>query len=114
MNPGQDQGIEQGVRPEWRTQEELDVRMPGGEIRARRGQVALEVHPGGQQERDNLMKLSKLSQFKPSTNAQLIPIRQLELFKERNKFEADTALSAGERQLKLAEIDRKLSELGAH
>jgi phosphonate transport system substrate-binding protein len=69
---------------------------------------------GGQQEKDNLMKLSKLAQFKPSTNAQLTPIRQLELFKERNKFEADTALSDGERQTKLAEIDRKLSELGAH
>ncbi|MDP3754640.1 phosphonate ABC transporter substrate-binding protein, partial [Polaromonas sp.] len=44
---------------------------------------------GGQQEKEVLMKISKLSAFKPSTNAQLIPIRQLELFKERNKFEAD-------------------------
>ena len=66
---------------------------------------------GGQQEKDNLMKLSKLSAFKPSTNAQLIPIRQLELFKDRNKFEADAALPAAEKQAKLAEIDRKLGEL---
>ncbi|MDP1741369.1 MAG: phosphonate ABC transporter substrate-binding protein [Polaromonas sp.] len=66
---------------------------------------------GGQQEKDVLMKISKLSAFKPSTNAQLIPIRQLELFKERNKFEADAALPAGEKQAKVAEIDRKLAEL---
>ena len=66
---------------------------------------------GGQQEKDVLMKISKLSAFKPSTNAQLIPIRQLELFKERNKFEADAALPVGEKQAKVAEIDRKLAEL---
>lgn len=66
---------------------------------------------GGQQEKDVLMKISKLSAFKPSTNAQLIPIRQLELFKERNKFEADTTLAATEKQAKVAEIDRKLAEL---
>lgn len=64
------------------------------------------------QEKDNLMKLSKLSGFKESTNAQLIPIRQLELFKERNKFEADTTMAAAEKQLKLAEIDKQLAQLG--
>lgn len=65
-----------------------------------------------QQEKDNLMKLSKLSGFKDSTNAQLIPIRQLELFKERNKFEADTGMAAADKQLKLAEIDKQLAQLG--
>lgn len=69
---------------------------------------------GGAQEKENLMKLSKLSQFKPSTNAQLVPIRQLELFKDRNKIEADAALPAAEKQAKLADIDRKLSQLGTH
>jgi len=64
-----------------------------------------------QQEKDVLMKISKLSAFKPSTNAQLIPIRQLELFKERNKFEADANLAGAEKQAKVAEIDRKLAEL---
>ena len=67
---------------------------------------------GGPQEKDNLMKVSKLSGFKPSTNAQLIPIRQLELFKERNKFEADASLPAAEKQIKLAEVDKKLAEIG--
>ncbi|MDP3756206.1 PhnD/SsuA/transferrin family substrate-binding protein, partial [Polaromonas sp.] len=66
---------------------------------------------GSQQEKDVLMKISKLSAFKPSTNAQLIPIRQLELFKERNKFEADANLPAADKQAKVAEIDRKLAEL---
>ena len=66
---------------------------------------------GGQQEKDNLMKVSKLSGFKPSTNAQLIPIRQLELFKERNRFEADASMPAAEKQVKLAEIDKKLAEI---
>jgi len=41
---------------------------------------------GGQQEKDNLMKLTKLSGFKPSTNAQLTPVRQLELFRDRSKL----------------------------
>ena len=67
---------------------------------------------GGPQEKDNLMRVSKLSGFKPSTNAQLIPIRQLELFKERNKFEADASLPAAEKQIKLAEVDKKLAEIG--
>ena len=66
----------------------------------------------GQQEKDNLTKLSKLSGFKESTNAQLIPIRQLELFKERNKFEADAGLSVEDKQTKMADIDKKLAALG--
>ena len=66
---------------------------------------------GGPAEKDVLMKISKLSAFKPSTNAQLIPIRQLELFRERNKFEADATLAAADKQTKVAEIDRKLADL---
>ena len=64
-----------------------------------------------QQEKDNLMKLNKLSGFKSSTNAQLVPIRQLELFKDRNKFEADTTMADAEKQTKLAEIDKKLAAI---
>jgi len=66
---------------------------------------------GGQIEKDNLFKLSKLSGFKASTNAQLVPIRQLELFKTRNKFEGDASLSAPEKQAKLADIDKQLAAL---
>lgn len=67
---------------------------------------------GGQQEMDNLYKLSKLSGFKASTNNQLIPIRQLELFKTRNKFEADDNMAAADKQAKLADIDKQLAALG--
>ena len=66
---------------------------------------------GGQLEKDNLFKLSKLSGFKASTNNQLIPIRQLELFKSRNKYEADTTLALTDKQSKLAEIDKQLAAL---
>jgi phosphonate transport system substrate-binding protein len=65
-------------------------------------------------EKEVLMGIEKLSAFRPSTNAQLVPIRQLELFKARNKMESDATLAAPERQAKIAEIDRQLSELGAH
>jgi len=63
------------------------------------------------QEKDNLMKLSKIAAFKPSSDAQLVPIRQLELFKERNKIEADATIAGAEKQAKLGEIDRKLADL---
>jgi phosphonate transport system substrate-binding protein len=64
-----------------------------------------------QQEKDNLMRLSKLSGFKSSTNAQLTPIRQLELFRARNKVESDTALSDADKQSKIADIDKQLAAL---
>jgi phosphonate transport system substrate-binding protein len=67
---------------------------------------------GGQQEKDALMKLSKLSGFKASTNAQLVPIRQLELFKEKNKVETDTGMAAAEKTNKIAEINQKIAALG--
>lgn len=66
---------------------------------------------GGPIEKSNLIKLSKLSGFKASTNAQLIPIRQLELFKLRNKFEGDASLAMAEKQAKLADVDKQLAAL---
>lgn len=50
--------------------------------------------------------------FHESSNAQLIPIRQLEYFKDRRKVEGDTTISEDERSKKVAEIDAKLAELG--
>jgi phosphonate transport system substrate-binding protein len=52
-----------------------------------------------------------LSGFKASTNDQLKPIRQLDLFAQRNKVDGDTTLSASEKQTKLADIDQKLAAL---
>ena len=49
--------------------------------------------------------------FRESNNDQLIPIRQLELFRDRRKVEGDEKLSADERAKQIAEIDRKLAAL---
>jgi phosphonate transport system substrate-binding protein len=49
--------------------------------------------------------------FRESNNDQLIPIRQLELFKDRRKAESDEKLSAAEKSKALAEIDQKLAAL---
>ena len=51
--------------------------------------------------------------FQASTNDQLLPIRQLELFKSRGKIEADANLAPAEKTQKLAEIDAKLAEIQA-
>lgn len=51
--------------------------------------------------------------FKTSTNDQLLPIRQLELFKSRVKVEGDATLSAEDKTKKLAEIDAKLEAIKA-
>jgi phosphonate transport system substrate-binding protein len=62
-------------------------------------------------EKEIIFKISKLSGFKPSTNAQLIPIRELDLFSKRNKIEGDTTLEAADKAAKLAELDKQLSAL---
>lgn len=51
------------------------------------------------------------SAFRASTNAQLIPVRQIEIARERAKVEADVNLSQDERQKKLAELDARSSAL---
>lgn len=53
-----------------------------------------------------------LSGFVASSNTQLVPIRQLELARERGKIEADANLTADEKNRRLQEIDHKLAELG--
>jgi phosphonate transport system substrate-binding protein len=62
-------------------------------------------------EKEVLMKIGKLSGFKESTNRQLVPIRQLDLFSLRNKTEGDTVLSEADKKARLAEIDAKLAAL---
>lgn len=63
------------------------------------------------EERTKLLGIQKWIGFKESSNLQLVPIRQLELFREKSKLEADTHLAPEEKQVKLAEINRKLSDL---
>lgn len=62
-------------------------------------------------EKEIVYKISKLSGFKPSTNAQLIPIRELDLFSKRNKIEADATLAEADKAAKLADIDKQLAAL---
>lgn len=52
-----------------------------------------------------------LGGFQDSSNAQLLPYRQLRLVGEKNRVLADGTLSGEERKLKLAEIERQLAEL---
>lgn len=62
-------------------------------------------------EKEIVMKLNKLSGFKPSTNAQLTPFRRLDLFGKRNKIETDSTLSETDKKARLAEIDQQLASL---
>ena len=62
-------------------------------------------------EKEIVMKISKLAGFKPSTNAQLTPIRQLDLFGKRNKIEGDDTLADADKKTRLAEIDQQLASL---
>jgi phosphonate transport system substrate-binding protein len=61
-------------------------------------------------ERKNLAPLT-FSGFKPSSDDQLLPIRQLELFKTRAKLAAEEGLSETDKAARLAEIDGRLAEL---
>jgi len=50
--------------------------------------------------------------FRPSDNQQLVPIRQIELAREKAKVEADSTLGQADKQKQLADIDSKLASLG--
>ncbi len=64
-----------------------------------------------EREKEILKNMYRLAGFKASTDAQLLPIRQLELFKDRKKFENDPNMSESAKKAKLAEIDTRLAEL---
>jgi phosphonate transport system substrate-binding protein len=50
--------------------------------------------------------------FRASDNQQLVPIRQIELAREKTKVEADSTLGQAEKQKQLSELDGKLASLG--
>ena len=62
-------------------------------------------------EKEVLMKISKLSGFKESSNSQLLPIRQLDLFSKRTKLESDSVISVASKKEQLAAIDKQLAAL---
>jgi phosphonate transport system substrate-binding protein len=51
------------------------------------------------------------SAFRVSTNLQLVPIRQIELARERARIVGDTTMNEADRKQKLAETDTRLAEL---
>ena len=63
------------------------------------------------QEKATLKVIYNYGGFRDSNNDQLIPIRQLELFRDRAKTAADEKLEPAEKAKALAEIDRKLAAL---
>jgi phosphonate transport system substrate-binding protein len=58
-----------------------------------------------------LLNKLTLGAFKESSNAQLLPVRQLELFREKTKLEADANINPQEKATKIDVIDKKLAEL---
>ncbi len=49
--------------------------------------------------------------FRASSDAQLVPIRQIELAKEKARIETDDTLAAADREKRLADVSRRLAEL---
>ena len=64
-----------------------------------------------QREMANLKALTYQG-FRASDNQQLVPIRQIELAREKAKIESDTTLGQAEKQQQLADLDKKLAGLG--
>jgi len=64
-------------------------------------------------EKEILKGMQQIAGFRESTDQQLVPIRQLELYKDRIKIESDEKMNASDKTAKLAEIDKKLNDLGA-
>lgn len=60
---------------------------------------------------EGVLKALQWAPFRESSNKQLLPVRQLGLFRDKLKLEADTNMAADEKARKLAEIDAKLAEL---
>jgi phosphonate transport system substrate-binding protein len=62
-------------------------------------------------EKEVLKNIYNYAGFRASSDAQLNPIRQLELFKDRRKVEADASLTDADKKKKLADIDAALAKV---
>jgi phosphonate transport system substrate-binding protein len=62
-------------------------------------------------EKKTLASMHGWGGFKESNNNQLIPIRQIELFKQKVKIEKDDTMNAEEKRTKLAKINDDLEQL---
>jgi phosphonate transport system substrate-binding protein len=66
---------------------------------------------GDTDEEKAVLKNMQLGKFLASTDDQLLPIRQLELFKQRTTISADSKLAEADKAKKLAQIDADLATL---
>ena len=80
-------------------------------VKAKLKSFVLNYAKTDEQEKTILKNIYNYGGFRESSNDQLIPIRQLELFKDRSKIENDAALDAPTRAKQLGEIDAKLAAL---
>ena len=80
-------------------------------VKARLANFVVNYAKTDAQEKAILKNIYNYGGFRASTNDQLIPTRQLELYKERSKVENDAALDAAAKTKALAEIDAKLAAL---
>jgi len=71
-----------------------------------------EGRPDAAREKEVLSAL-QYSGFRASSNDQLLPIRQLELFKEKGNTEGNANMNAADKQAKLKDIDARLATLNA-
>ena len=71
----------------------------------------LEYAKNNPAEKEVLKNIYNYAGFRASTDAQLNPIRQLELFKDRQKVEADASLTNADKNKKLADIDAALAKV---
>jgi phosphonate transport system substrate-binding protein len=71
----------------------------------------LEYAKNNPAEKEVLKNIYNYAGFRASSDAQLNPIRQLELFKDRRKVEADASLTDADKKKKLADIDAALAKV---
>lgn len=62
-------------------------------------------------EKEVLKNIYNYGGFRASSDAQLLPIRQLELFKQKVQLESDANIDAAKKKTQLAELDGKLAAL---
>lgn len=66
---------------------------------------------GAKPEEKKVLEGLQWGQFKPSDNDQLLPIRQLELFKKRTEVANNDKLKDADKQAQLKELDAELAKL---
>ncbi|QHE90852.1 phosphonate ABC transporter substrate-binding protein [Pandoraea fibrosis] len=62
-------------------------------------------------EKEVLKNIYNYGGFRASSDAQLLPIRQLELFKQKVQLESDANIDAAKKKSQLADLDSKLAAL---